>query len=49
MSIDNELRRGEQFDLISFDIFDTLIGRDVVNPTDIFYMTGFDYFKDKEF
>ncbi len=48
MSIEKELRRGERFDLISFDIFDTLIVRDVVSPTDIFYMTGLDYFKDKE-
>ena len=48
MNLEKELRRGEQFDLISFDIFDTLIVRDVVSPTDIFYMTGLDYFKDKE-
>ena len=48
MNIEKELRRGEKFDLISFDIFDTLIEREVLNPTDIFYLAGLELFKDED-
>lgn len=48
MRIEKELKRGEKFDLISFDIFDTLIERDVLNPKDIFYLAGLELFKDED-
>ena len=48
MRIEEELKRGKKFDLISFDIFDTLIERDVLNPTDIFYLAGLELFKDED-
>lgn len=40
MNIKREIRRSVKYDLISFDIFDTLIKRDVVNPVDVFYHVG---------
>lgn len=40
MNIKRELSKSAQFDLISFDIFDTLIKRNVLLPTDIFYHVG---------
>ena len=33
------------YDAISFDVFDTLITRNVLNPTDIFYYVGMQYVK----
>lgn len=42
MNIKRELKKSAQFDLISFDIFDTLIKRNVLLPTDIFYHVGRD-------
>lgn len=35
-----EERRARGFDLISFDIFDTLITRNVLHPTDLFTLVG---------
>lgn len=40
MNIKRELGRSAKYDLISFDIFDTLIKRDVINPVDVFYQVG---------
>lgn len=40
MNLEKELKRCERYDLISFDIFDTLIERDVLNPADIFKFVG---------
>ena len=40
MILEKELKRCERYDLISFDIFDTLIERDVLNPSDIFTLVG---------
>lgn len=40
MNLKRELRRSAQFDLISFDVFDTLIKRNVNLPTDVFYHVG---------
>lgn len=40
MNLEKEIKRCERYDLISFDIFDTLIERDVLNPTDIFNLVG---------
>lgn len=48
MNIEKELKRGEEYDLISFDIFDSLIERDVANPTDIFYLAGLELFKNED-
>lgn len=36
------------YDVISFDVFDTLIERNVDNPTDIFYIVGYKFFNNKE-
>lgn len=36
------------YSVISFDLFDTLIRRQVDNPEDIFYLVGYDLFKNKE-
>lgn len=47
MNIKKEIIRAKKYDLISFDIFDTLIERKVSHPTDIFTLTGLKVFKDK--
>ena len=47
MNLEKEIKRCSQFELVSFDIFDTLIERQVCVPTDVFYLAGFNYFKDK--
>lgn len=36
MNTEKELRRGRMSDIVSFDIFDTLIERDVPRPADVF-------------
>ena len=40
MNLEKEIKRGKSFDLISFDIFDTLVQRDVFIPADIFTLAG---------
>lgn len=48
MNKDKELHRCERFDLISFDVFDTLVERQVCLPTDVFYVVGLKYFNDEK-
>ena len=45
MNVSKELNRVRRFGLVSFDVFDTLILRTVLNPKDIFYLTGMSVFK----
>lgn len=40
MKIERELKSYSKYNLISFDIFDTLIVRSVNNPKDVFYYAG---------
>jgi predicted HAD superfamily hydrolase len=40
MNIAKELKRIKRFDLVSFDIFDTLIVRSVSSPKEIFFLAG---------
>lgn len=40
MNISKELKKIERFDLVSFDVFDTLIVRSVPLPKDIFLLAG---------
>lgn len=47
MNVQRELHKALKYDIISFDIFDTLIERDVKKPTDIFFLVGIEYFKEK--
>ena len=42
MNVKKELNRSAKYDLISFDIFDTLIMRKVLLPTDVFMHVGKD-------
>lgn len=37
MKIKKELYKAQKYDIVSFDIFDTLIERNVEKPTDIFF------------
>lgn len=46
MNIGKELVRVKSYGLISFDIFDTLIERDVSKPSDIFLKVGYEVLKD---
>ena len=41
MKIKKELYKAQKYDIVSFDIFDTLIERNVEKPTDIFSLCGF--------
>ena len=45
MNLSRELKRVKCFDLVSFDVFDTLILRTVLHPKDIFYLTGMSVLK----
>ena len=47
MTIDKELKRGDKFDIISFDIFDTLIERSVMKPSTVFYQIGLEVLKER--
>lgn len=40
MNIQRELSRSEKYDIISFDVFDTLIKRECEDPKDIFFYVG---------
>ena len=40
MNIQRELRRSKKYDIISFDVFDTLITRECEEPKDIFLYVG---------
>lgn len=40
MKIKKELYKAQKYDIVSFDIFDTLIERNVEKPTDIFFQVG---------
>lgn len=44
MNINKIIKKISKYDVISFDIFDTLIERKVNNPVDIFYLTGCEFF-----
>lgn len=39
IEIESILKKAEQYDVITFDVFDTLIIRDVRKPADIFRIT----------
>ena len=38
------IKKISKYDVVSFDIFDTLIEREVDTPVDIFYLTGCEFF-----
>ena len=48
MKIKKELYKAQKYDIVSFDIFDTLIERNVEKPTDIFFQVGVGCFSNYE-
>lgn len=42
LTVEEYIRKASEYDVISFDIFDTLILRPFSNPTDLFYFIGND-------
>lgn len=40
LSVDEYLKKIRDYDIISFDVFDTLIFRPMAQPTDVFYLIG---------
>ena len=40
LSVEDFVRKIKDYDVISFDIFDTLIFRPFSSPTDVFYLIG---------
>ena len=42
MTVDEYIKKASEYDVISFDIFDTLIFRPFTEPTDLFYFVGND-------
>ncbi len=46
MNVEKELRKAQKYNIVSFDIFDTLIERNVEKTTDIFFRTGMECFLD---
>lgn len=48
MKIKKELYKAKKYDIVSFDIFDTLIERNVEKPTDIFFQVGVGCFSNYE-
>lgn len=48
MNLERELHRAKKYELISFDIFDTLVERKVETPVDIFLSVGEKYFNNNE-
>ncbi len=48
MNLNRELKKIGNYDIVSFDIFDTLITRNVDKVTDIFFLAGMNVFEKKE-
>lgn len=42
MTVDEYIKKVSEYDVVSFDIFDTLIFRPLTEPTDLFYFVGND-------
>lgn len=40
MNVEKELHKAQKYDIVSFDVFDTLIEREVKKPTEVFYWVG---------
>lgn len=47
MNIEKELHKAQKYNIVSFDVFDTLIERDVKKPTDIFFRVGMICFSER--
>lgn len=48
LNIDKLKKIIDKYEYVSFDIFDTLINRDVLNPRDVFKLVAIKYFKERK-